>query len=272
MQTTTTPRQPPRAWLYFVRDGNLVRYPLGNSRTLIGRGVNNDLILEDPSVATHHAVVLARPDGHYLSTACELAPRVNGMPAYKTLRLEDGDVVEIGGVHVKVAQPHGASRPPVQLGVLAGDHHPRFALFDGVETWLGACHGELTRTSHHHSAAAWDPPAPSPRAPCGSLDVLQVRLRLPPVRATAKPLAPPGASLEAGEKSGLSVHDRRPAGVRCYLEHAAPGVLFATPLSRGVWIDGRPARGRTRVGDGSVIDLGVGRVALRLLSAVLEAA
>ncbi len=212
MQTTTTPRQPPRAWLYFVRDGNLVRYPLGNSRTLIGRGVNNDLILEDPSVATHHAVVLARPDGHYLSTACELAPRVNGMPAYKTLRLEDGDVVEIGGVHVKVAQPHGASRPPVQLGVLAGDHHPRFALFDGVETWLGACHGEL------------------------------------------------------------SVHDRRPAGVRCYLEHAAPGVLFATPLSRGVWIDGRPARGRTRVGDGSVIDLGVGRVALRLLSAVLEAA
>jgi hypothetical protein len=84
-------------------------------------------------------------------------------------------------------------------------HHWEDRLCDGVvvvSPW--GCGPALARTSHHHSAAAWDPPAPSPRAPCGSLDVLQVRLRLPPVRATAKPLAPPGASLEAGEKSGLA--------------------------------------------------------------------
>ena len=65
------------------------------------------------------------------------------------------------------------------------------------------CDSLLARTSHHHSAVAWDPPASSPRAPYGNLDVLQVRLRPPPVRATTKPLAPPGASLEAGEKCGL---------------------------------------------------------------------
>ena len=212
MELNPTLQQPPRAWLYFVRDGQLVRQPLGNGRTLIGRGQNNDVVLDAPEVALHHAVVIARADGHYLSTACEQTPWVNGVPAHHTLRLEDGDVLEIGGVAVRVAQPQGAVRPPVQLGVLAGGHHPRVALFDGLEAWLGMCRGEPT------------------------------------------------------------VHDTQPSGGRCYLEHAAPGVLFATPLVEGVWIDGRRARGRTRVLDGSVIDLGAGRVAIRLLSGMVDAA
>lgn len=69
------------------------------SETLIGRGVTNDVVLPDRSIATRHARLLNDGDGYTLECLSDSAlTALNGirLPAHKTAALKDGDHIGLG--------------------------------------------------------------------------------------------------------------------------------------------------------------------------------
>ena len=69
------------------------------SETLIGRGVTNDVVLPDRSIATRHARLLNDGDGYTLECLNDSAlTALNGirLPAHKPAALKDGDHIGLG--------------------------------------------------------------------------------------------------------------------------------------------------------------------------------
>lgn len=94
----------------------------------IGRAVDNLLILDDPSVETHHALVLRAGQGHRL---CALNPAhpltVNGLPVHDhTMR--PGDIIRVGLVELRY-QAAGS----VADSTSEAEHR----LFDRRGPWIG---------------------------------------------------------------------------------------------------------------------------------------
>jgi len=74
------------------------------SETLIGRGVTNDVVLPDRSIATRHARLLNDGDGYTLECLSDSAlTALNGirLPAHKTAALKDGDHIGLGDLMLR---------------------------------------------------------------------------------------------------------------------------------------------------------------------------
>ncbi|MDW8343082.1 MAG: FHA domain-containing protein [Verrucomicrobiae bacterium] len=94
----------------------------------IGRAVDNLLVLDDPSVQPHHALVMWDEPGHRLCALDPLhPPTVNGMPVNDhVLRL--GDVIRVGQIELRYE-----AVPVTSIG--AGESVHR--LFDRRGPWIG---------------------------------------------------------------------------------------------------------------------------------------
>ena len=74
------------------------------SETLIGRGVTNDVVLPDRSIATRHARLLNDGDGYTLECLSDSAlTALNGirLPAHKPSALKDGDHIGLGDLTLR---------------------------------------------------------------------------------------------------------------------------------------------------------------------------
>ncbi|MCS7049693.1 MAG: FHA domain-containing protein [Verrucomicrobiae bacterium] len=94
----------------------------------IGRAVDNLLVLDDPSVQPHHALVMRDGQGHRL---CALDPKhpptVNGRAVHDHV-LQPGDIIRVGLVELRYE-----ALPVTAVG--AGDSAHR--LFDRRGPWIG---------------------------------------------------------------------------------------------------------------------------------------
>ena len=81
-------------------DGGIKPFRITSARTTIGRGPDNLLVLRDTQISTHHAEILASPDG-FLLRDLESAngTTVNGQPVTEAY-LKIGDDIGIGTSHL----------------------------------------------------------------------------------------------------------------------------------------------------------------------------
>lgn len=71
-------------------------YPLRDDRTIVGRDINCDVIIPDPSVSRHHAEVLHSESGWLIrDTGSTNGIVVNGMATTQS-RIYDGDIIDLG--------------------------------------------------------------------------------------------------------------------------------------------------------------------------------
>ena len=73
------------------------------SETLIGRGVTNDIVLPDRSIATRHARILHDGDGYALESLSQSVTTINGIPLSlnQPTRLTNGDHIGLGGLALR---------------------------------------------------------------------------------------------------------------------------------------------------------------------------
>ncbi len=73
------------------------------SETLIGRGVTNDIVLPDRSIATRHARILHDGDGYALESLSQSPTTINGIPLNlnQPTRLTHGDCIGLGSLGLR---------------------------------------------------------------------------------------------------------------------------------------------------------------------------
>jgi serine phosphatase RsbU (regulator of sigma subunit)/pSer/pThr/pTyr-binding forkhead associated (FHA) protein len=85
--------------IFMVRtpSGDLYRFPLDKSSIRIGRGQENDLNLNDPTVSRQHARIERRADGVYVSDrGSRSGTMVNGSVAEGEVLIQPGDRISLG--------------------------------------------------------------------------------------------------------------------------------------------------------------------------------
>lgn len=81
--------------------------PLTERVTSVGRGAENDVVIDDDSISRRHARIVRAPDGFRVEDLGSLnGTRVDGRPAPATAR--DGARIEIGDVELSFVQPRPA--------------------------------------------------------------------------------------------------------------------------------------------------------------------
>jgi hypothetical protein len=96
---------PPRANLQPLSGDMAGRdFPLSKTLISIGRGLDNDLVIDDPRVSRHHAQITFR-HGHYLlrDQRSTNGTFVNNQPI-ETVVLASGDMVSLGGFEMAFTQ------------------------------------------------------------------------------------------------------------------------------------------------------------------------
>jgi hypothetical protein len=80
-------------------------FPLETNLVTVGRGLNNDLIVEDPRVSRQHAQIRYKSRRHFVGDLGSTnGTYVNGMPVTNDQLLRDGDVVSFGGLEMRFQQ------------------------------------------------------------------------------------------------------------------------------------------------------------------------
>lgn len=95
----------PAAYLQTLKDGMAERdFPITRTLISIGRGLDNDLVIDDARVSRHHAQITFR-HGHYLlrDQRSTNGTFVNNQPV-EAVVLASGDLVSIGGFELLFAQ------------------------------------------------------------------------------------------------------------------------------------------------------------------------
>jgi pSer/pThr/pTyr-binding forkhead associated (FHA) protein len=91
------------ARLVLTEDGDDVDDFLLASETVIGRGVTNDIVLPDRSIATRHARIVRDGDGYALETFGDSVTRLNGVPLEpgQPTPLQEGDRIGLGNLTLR---------------------------------------------------------------------------------------------------------------------------------------------------------------------------
>jgi len=98
-----------------VTDGEWVglRVPLGDAPLIVGRGVDADLQIKDPTVSRHHCVIWRAAGRCWVRDLGSMNhTRVNNRLA-STAELFEGDVVVIGQTALTVASGPDAAKTPL---------------------------------------------------------------------------------------------------------------------------------------------------------------
>src|SRR5205823_11863712 len=90
----------PRARLLLATPSGTHVIPLESTPLTIGRGLNNDIILEDTRVSRHHAQLRYRARRFFLSDLGSTNGTYVNSEAVEEQALKDGDVVSLGGLEL----------------------------------------------------------------------------------------------------------------------------------------------------------------------------
>ncbi len=85
-------------------DGTHV-FPIETNLITLGRGLNNDLIVEDPRVSRQHAQIRYKSRRYFIGDLGSTnGTYVNGTAVTTDQVLHDGDVVSFGGLEMRFVQ------------------------------------------------------------------------------------------------------------------------------------------------------------------------
>lgn len=106
MGSSTPPARilrPRTARLALLENGQEVDDFLLASETVIGRGVTNDIVLPDRSIATRHARLTHDGSGYTLEALDEAATLLNGLPVVPgaPMPLKEGDILRLGNLELR---------------------------------------------------------------------------------------------------------------------------------------------------------------------------
>jgi hypothetical protein len=80
-------------------------FPLEKESTTVGRGLHNDLIVEDPRVSRQHAQIRLKSRRYFIGDLGSTnGTYINGTQITTDQVLHDGDVVSLGGLEMRFAQ------------------------------------------------------------------------------------------------------------------------------------------------------------------------
>lgn len=97
---------------YALKIGDRV-HPLPEGKSLVGRGENCQIVLDDPLVSRVHAAVFVEADGLRIEDlGSRNGVRVNGEPLTAPRALALGDVIRVGSVELTVEEPRNPSQVP----------------------------------------------------------------------------------------------------------------------------------------------------------------
>lgn len=101
-QPTASMPQPsqPRARLLLVAGGGAHVIPLESTTLTIGRGLNNDIILEDTRVSRHHAELRYQGRRFWVSDSGSTNGTFVNDEAVDECALRDGDIISLGGLEL----------------------------------------------------------------------------------------------------------------------------------------------------------------------------
>jgi hypothetical protein len=100
-----TARPPVLAHLMLQTPEGPHTFPLDTNLITVGRGLNNDLIVEDPRVSRQHAQLRFRSRRYFIGdTGSTNGTYVNGTAITTEQPLRDGDVVSFGGLEMTFQQ------------------------------------------------------------------------------------------------------------------------------------------------------------------------
>ena len=101
-QPRPQPVAPPRTYLIVHREtGPAMRFDLGGQLISIGRGAENDLILDDPQVSRHHCQLKLQQGAYSLTDMGSTnGSYVNGQ-RISEIALGPGDIIEVGGTRIE---------------------------------------------------------------------------------------------------------------------------------------------------------------------------
>lgn len=119
------PEIPRQTWAWLRPRGDTLRsgFPLNRDHVVIGREVQCDVMLNDPSVSREHAVIVRLAEGYLVRDAgSSNGTFVNGQRVKEYL-LSDGDQLAIGDIELTFESPRSAEpiRPVEQKPLLADD-------------------------------------------------------------------------------------------------------------------------------------------------------
>jgi putative peptide zinc metalloprotease protein len=101
--------------------------PVTERVSTVGRGADNDIVIDDDSISRRHARIVRTPDGFRVEDLGSLnGTRVDGLPAPATVR--DGSRIEVGDVALSFVQPR-----PTAVGSktrVRGTEHTRLRTAD----------------------------------------------------------------------------------------------------------------------------------------------
>jgi pSer/pThr/pTyr-binding forkhead associated (FHA) protein len=100
---------------FIYPNGREEKFSLEGEVFTIGRAADNDIVLADQRVSSHHAVLKRSPGGEFVlnDLGATNPTRVNGMPA-QLHELKNGDVVLFGDVYANYMSDRGAPPDPRQ--------------------------------------------------------------------------------------------------------------------------------------------------------------
>lgn len=105
------PILPVLAWLVTL-DADETRYPITKAATRIGRKTDNDIVMKNNSVSSHHAELLKRGD-KFIITDLEASNGVFiGGKRVDKVPLAEGDVIELGEVRLRFTLNHTNHNSP----------------------------------------------------------------------------------------------------------------------------------------------------------------
>lgn len=97
---------PPRVLLLLGGPGKDRTFLIRGQTTTIGRGLDNDLVVESTDVSRHHARLDFHEGGYYLSDLGSTnGTRVDGQPVRQPTPLRDGAQIELGSVQLQFLPP-----------------------------------------------------------------------------------------------------------------------------------------------------------------------
>jgi len=102
--TASQPAAPVRGQAFLlVRDGPAGRlFPLERNVVTIGRALDNDLVIEHPSVSRHHAEVRRQAEGFYLVDMQSTNGTLLNGRRIATAYVGEGDRIQVGDVELRL--------------------------------------------------------------------------------------------------------------------------------------------------------------------------
>jgi pSer/pThr/pTyr-binding forkhead associated (FHA) protein len=85
---------------YLVFEAERRAYPLSDAPFSIGRDASSGIVIREPAVSRSHAEVRPDGDGFVLNAVGATGTRLNGLPVSTSVKLTDGDRIEIGSAEI----------------------------------------------------------------------------------------------------------------------------------------------------------------------------